>query len=367
MKKKLVSPPCKKKKTPPVTIASQGLPKGYKKLLEDLKARVHSSQIKAAVKVNEELIRLYWEIGRAIVERQEKESWGTRVIERLARDLQKAFPGVGGFSRSNVFKMRAFYLAYEKVSQAVRQIEQLPFFRIPWGHNVLILTKVKEDSHRLWYAEQTLINGWSRDSLEDWIKSGLVKRKGRAITNFVDKLPATQSKLAQETLKDPYNFEFLSLADGYREQELELGLLNHIQKFLIELGQGFAFIGNQYPLEVGGKDYYIDLLFYHIVLRCFVVIELKNTDFKPEYAGKMNFYLSAVDDQLKHPADNPSIGMILCKTKDNFTVEYALRDIRKPIGVAGYEVKIMEALPKNLKGSLPSIEEFEAELVKDKK
>lgn len=355
----------RKNKSPAIPAHSQVLPEGYKKLLEDLKLRIRSSQIKAAVRVNEELIKLYWEIGREIVDRQEKEAWGTQVIERLAKDLQTAFPGIGGFSRANVFKMRAFYLAYEKVSQVVRQFEDLPFLRIPWGHNVILLTKVKDEAQRLWYAEQTLVNGWSRESLEDWIKSDLAKRQGKAITNFVEKLPPPQSRLAQETLKDPYNFQFLSLADGYRERELELGLLDHIQKFLLELGQGFAFIGNQYPIEVGGQDYYLDLLFYHITLRCFVVIDLKNTAFKPEYAGKMNFYLSAVDDKLKHASDHPSIGMILCKTKNNFTVEYALRDIHKPMGVAGYETKIMESLPKNLKGSLPTIEEFEAELAKE--
>lgn len=229
------------------------IPDGYKALLEDLKHRIRSSQIKAIIKVNEELIKLYWEIGREISERQEKETWGSQVIERLAKDLQTSFPGIGGFSRANVFKMRAFYLGCTKVSQAVRQIEDLPFFRIPWGHNVILLTKVKEDTHRLWYAQQTLLNGWTRSALEDWIKSDLVNRQGKAVTNFAEKLPAPQSQLAHETLKDPYNFDFLTLASGYRERELEQGLLDHIQKFLIELGQGFAFIGSQYPLEVGGK------------------------------------------------------------------------------------------------------------------
>lgn len=340
-------------------------PNGYGTFLEDLKHRIRSAQVQAMTKVNEELIRLYWEIGREITERQEKEGWGTQVIERLAKDLQNSFPGTGGFSRTNVFRMRAFFLAYQKVPQAVGQLQDLPIFRIPWGHNTIIIEKIPSIGDRLWYAEQALANGWSRSSLEDCIKSGLIHRQGKAITNFAEKLPSPQSRLAHETLKDPYNFEFLALADGYREQELEQGLLDHIQKFLLELGQGFAFIGSQYPLEVGAKDYYLDLLFYHITLRCFVVIELKNTDFKPEYAGKMNFYLSAVDDRLKHSSDSPSIGMILCKTKNNFTVEYALRDINKPMGVAGYETKIMESLPQNFKGSLPTVEEFEAELAKE--
>src|SRR3990167_1810572 len=231
------------------------IPETYKALLEDLKIRIRSSQIKAVVKVNEELIKLYFDIGHEITERQEKEAWGTQVIERLAKDLQNSFPGVGGFSRSNVFKMRAFYLSCIKVSQAVRQITELPFFHIPWSHNVILLTKLKEDLHRLWYAEQTLVNGWSREALEDWIKSDLISRQGKAVTNFAEKLPSPQSQLAQEILKDPYNFEFLTLAGGYREKELEQGLLDHIQSFLLELGQGFAFIGNQYLLEVGNKDY----------------------------------------------------------------------------------------------------------------
>lgn len=350
----------------PILSAKGIIPDGYKVLLEEIKLRICSAQIKAAVKVNEELIKLYWEIGHKIAERQEKESWGSKVIERLAEDLQTSFPGIGGFSRANVFKMRSFYLAYRKVSQLVRQIEDLPFFRIPWGHNVILLTKLKENTDRIWYADQILINNWSRSSLEDSIKSNLISRKGKAISNFSENLPSSQSQLAQEMLKDPYKFEFLTLTDGYREKELEAGLLNHIQKFLIELGQGFCFIGNQYPLEIAGKDYYLDLLFYHIVLRCFIVIDLKTVDFKPEYAGKMNFYLSAVDDTLKHPSDNPSIGMILCKTKNNLTIEYALRDVNKPIGVAEYQTKIMESLPQNLKSSLPSVEEFEAELFKSK-
>lgn len=218
------------------------IPEGYKNLLEDLKVRIRSSQIKAAVRVNEELIKLYWEIGREIMDRQEKEKWGTQVIERLARDLQNSFPGVGGFSRANIFKMRAFYAAYQKVSQVVRQIEDLPIFRIPWGHNILLLTKLKEDSERLWYADQIMINGWSRGTLEDWIKSDLYSRKGKAVTNFTARLPEAHSALAQETTKDPYNFQFLTLREKYVEEELERGLIDHIQNFLLELGQGFAFI-----------------------------------------------------------------------------------------------------------------------------
>ena len=341
------------------------IPSGYKDLLNDLKERIRSSQLKAAVKVNQELIKLYFEIGKKIVKKQSQDKWGSKIIEKLCKDLQNLFPGIKGFSRSNILYMKAFYLAYEKVQQAVGQFEKLPIFRIPWGHNIALITRIKDGKKRLWYAEMIIQEGWSRSYLADVIKSNYYKRWGKAITNFQERLPEPQSNLAQETLKDPYNFDFIELADGYREKELEQGLIDHIEKFLIELGQGFAFIGRQYHIEVGKKDYYIDLLFYHLKLRCYCVIELKNTAFQPEHAGKMNFYLSAVDDRIKQKKDNPSIGMILCKTKDNFTAEYALRDIHKPIGIAEYETKIIKSLPENLKGSLPTIEEIEAEFSKN--
>lgn len=340
----------------------------YKNLLESLKLRIRSSQIKAAVRVNEELIRLYWHIGKTIIERQQKEKWGSNVIERLAADLQSSFPGIQGFSRSNIFRMRAFYTAYEKVAQAARQsMEGPPDFslQIPWWHNVILIEKLDAQEQREWYAEQAVECGWSRSMLQTWIENDLFHRQGKAIHNFKNTLVQPHSDLAEQTLKDPFCFDFLTLTKEAKEEELEQGLVNHIQKFLQELGQGFSFVGRQYSLEVGKKNYYIDLLFFHLKLRSYVVIELKAKEFCPADAGQMNFYLSVVDDQLKHPSDNPSIGMILCKTKDNFTVEYALRDINKPMGVAGYETKIMESLPKNLKGSLPSVEEFEAELLRD--
>ncbi len=238
------------------------LTKGYKELLKEIKDRVKSSQIKAAIAVNQELIKLYWEIGRSVQKKQEKEGWGTQVIEYLAKDLQNSFPGIQGFSRTNLFRMRAFYKAYEKVPQAVGQLESLPIFTIPWGHNVLIIERVQSTEARLWYAKKTVEEGWSRSSLEDCIKSDLFSRQGKAITNFAEKLPSSQSRLASETLKDPYNFDFLSLTDGYKEQELERGLIEHVEKFLIELGQGFAFMGRQYPISVDGDTYYLDLLFY---------------------------------------------------------------------------------------------------------
>jgi predicted nuclease of restriction endonuclease-like (RecB) superfamily len=341
--------------------------KNYAMFLEQLKKRVRDAQIKAAVSVNTELIKLYWDIGKDILEKQEKEGWGSQIIERLGTDLQNEFPGIQGFSRSNVFKMRAFYLAYEKVSQAVRQLEDLPIARIPWGHNILIITKTKDINERLWYAQQTIENGLSRHALENWIATKAYKRHGKALTNFKDRLPDPQSRLAQETLKDPYNFDFLTLEDEYREQELELGLVGHIQKLLLELGKGFAFIGRQYHMEVGGNDYYLDLLFYNLNLRCYCVIELKATDFKPEYAGKLNFYLSVVDAQLKKDTDNPTIGILLCKTRNKLVVEYALQDINKPMGVAEYTVKLMEKLPKKLQSSLPTIEDIELELLTRKR
>lgn len=242
------------------------------------------------------------------------------------------------------------------------QIGQQLVAQIPWGHNILLLQKLTSVEERLWYVKKTIENGWSRNVLHHWIDNDLHKREGTAISNFQTTLPSPQSDLAHQTLKDPYCFDFLALRDQHDEQELESGLLDHIQKFLLELGAGFSFIGRQVHLEVGNQDFYLDLLFYHYKLRCFVVVELKATDFKPEFAGKMNFYLSAVDDKMKHTDDKPTIGLLLCKGKNKVVAEYALRDIHKPIGISQYEIKIIESLPDNLKGSLPSIEELELEL-----
>jgi predicted nuclease of restriction endonuclease-like (RecB) superfamily len=336
----------------------------YARTLLYLKKQIQEAQTRAILAVNRELIRLYWLIGKTIVEQQEKNNWGTKAVETLAQDLQNTFPGIGGFSRASVFKMRAFYMAYEKVSQAVRQFEELPIFNVPWGHNVILITKLKDHDQRLWYAQKAIEHGWSRSMLELWIESDLYKRQGKAITNFKSTLPVPDSDMAQQTLKDPYLFNFLTLHEDHLERDVEQGLVAHIQKFLLELGEGFAFIGRQYHLEISGNDYYIDLLFYHLKLRCYVVVELKNTEFKPEYAGKLNFYLSAVDDLLRHPDDKPTIGLLLCKTKDNFTAEYALRNISSPIGVSQYTIKLTDKLSKELKSSLPTIEEIEAELEK---
>ena len=334
----------------------------YSKFIKSLKAKIRSAQIKAAVVVNSELVKLYWEIGKEIVKKQEQEGWGSKALEKVAKDLQNEFPGIEGFSRSNIFRMKAFFIAYKKVAQDVRQLESLPIFDIPWGHNILLVQKLKNNDERLWYASKTIEHGWSRSMLTIWIENDLYRREGNAITNFKTALPAPQSDLAEQTIKDPYIFNFLTLHKDHLENELEAGLVKHIQKFLIELGQGFSFVGQQYLLKAGEKNLYIDLLFYHLKLRCYIVVELKAGEFDSRDAGQMSAYLSAVDDQLKHTDDKPTIGIILCKTKDNVFVEYVLRNFNRPIGVAEFEVKVVEKLPKELKSSLPTVEEIEAEL-----
>lgn len=333
------------------------LPAGYAALLEDIKARIRQAQIKAALSVNRELVLLYWRIGIDILKRQDQEGWGARVIDRLGADLHLAFPDVQGLSPRNLKYMRAFAEAYPETSIVQQLVAQLP-----WGHNVVLLDKVKDPARRLWYAQNTLEHGWSRAVLVHQIESGLFERQGKAVTNFQVALPSPQSDLAAQVLKDPYNFDFLTLASDAREKELEQGLLDHLQRFLLELGKGFAFVGRQVPLEVDDEDFYLDLLFYHLGLRCYVVIDLKTGPFKPEYAGKMNFYLSAVDDRFRHPEDRPSIGLILCKDRAGVIVEYALRGLVKPIGVSSY--RVTRSLPREMKGSLPTIKELEAELSK---
>lgn len=336
----------------------------YRKTLSDIKKHIQQAQIKAVLAANKELIKLYWYIGKTIVNNQKESGWGSNVIEQLAKDLQNEFPGIAGFSRTNVFNMRAFYLAYEKVQQVAGQIDELPIFNIPWWHNVILLTKLKDTDERLWYAQKSIENGWSRNTLELWLESDLYHREGKAITNFSKTLTEPQSDMAQQSLKDPYLFDFLTLHEAYVEKDVEQGLIDHIQKFLLELGQGFAFVGRQVHLHVGQVDYYIDLLFYHFKLRCFIIIELKVGKFDPRDVGQINFYLSAVDDVMRSSDDKPTIGLLLCKTKDNVTAEYALRNISSPIGVAEYTTKLVEKLPKELKGSLPTIEEIEAGIIK---
>jgi len=308
-----------------------------------------------------------------IHERQRQQGWGAGIIPKLAKDIINELPEVKGFSERNLKRMLRFYREYtkplssstesncttmetdKKVPQAVAQL--------PWGHNILLIEQVKDIDERLWYAGQVMQQGWSRDSLIQMIKNKTYERQGSVVSNFNKRLPGTQSSLAQQTLKDPYVFDFLTLTEPFKERELETELLKHLEKFLLELGGGFAFVGRQYRIEVSDKDFYIDLLCYHLKLRSFVVIELKRGDFKPEYAGKMNFYCSVVDDKLRHQTDQPTIGLILCQTKDRILAEYALRGIQKPIGISDYE--LTRALPDDLNSSLPSIEELEEELSND--
>ena len=335
--------------------AAVPLPAGYMELLEDLKRRIREARVRAALSVNRELVLLYWHIGREILKRQKQEGWGAKVIERLARDLRREFPDMKGLSRANLFYMRAFAEAYPD-EQFVQQLAG----QLPWWHNVVIFTKIKDPALREWYIRACIEHGWSRAVLIAQIETRLHERQGKAVTNFERTLPASTSELARDILKDPYNFDFLGLHDKAVERDLERALLQHLRDFMLELGTGFAFVGSQYHLEVGGEDFYIDLLFYHLKLRCFVVIDLKMREFRPEDAGKMNFYLSAVDDLLRHPEDRPSIGLILCKTKNRLVVEYSLRDMNKPIGTASYQ--LTRTLPADLQESLPSVEELEAEL-----
>jgi predicted nuclease of restriction endonuclease-like (RecB) superfamily len=298
---------------------------------------------------------LYWQIGRDILERQARESWGAKVIDRLAVDLKRAFPDMKGFSPRNLKYMRRFAEVWAE-EEFVQQVAA----QLPWFHNCVLLDKLSEPGDRDWYARAAIQHGWSRAVLVHQIESGLHRRQGKAITNFDRALPSPQSDLAQEVTKDPYNFDFLTLGKEAHERDLERGLLDHLRQFLLELGVGFAFVGSQYRLTVGNEEFFIDLLFYHLKLRAFVVVDLKMRAFEPEFAGKMNFYLSAVNDLLRHPDDQPSIGIILCKTRERFVAEYALRDINKPIGISEY--RLAESLPDKLQGSLPTIEELENEL-----
>ena len=335
----------------------RGLPADYPKVLNELKQRVSTAQFRAAATVNSELVRLYLHIGKTL-HQTSAAGWGNRVIERLAKDLRKAFPGIAGFSRTNVFYMRQVYEAWEGADELVQQLVG----QIPWGHHLTLIARVNTAKQRTFYLQQSAAQGWSRAMLVAQIQSRLHARSGKAISNFARTRPAKQASFAQEAFKDPYLFDFLSLAGDAGERELERGLTDHVQKFLLELGAGFAFVGRQVDLEVSGQAFRMDLLFYHLRLRCYVVIDLKAGEFKPEYAGKMNFYLSAVDDQFRHPDDQPSIGLILCTARDRLIAEYALRDLRKPIGVSEWQTKLVRSLPKALRGSLPTVEEIEKEL-----
>ena len=333
--------------------------KQYKKWLENIKQKIKSAQLKVAASVNTQLMQLYWDLAKDIVQKQNEANWGDAVLEQLATDLKISFPNINGFSRRNLYAIRQWYLFYslnyEFVPQAVAQI--------PWGHNRMIISKIKDTTEAIFYSNATIENGWNREQLEIQIKNRYYQTKGKAITNFTKTLPELQSQLAIETLKNPYNFDFLGLENDALEREIENAMITHITKFLLEMGKGFAFVGRQYLIVVSENEYFIDLLFYHIHLRCFVVVELKSGKFKPEFAGKLNFYLSAIDSQLKHLHDNPSIGLILCKHKDKVEAEYSLRDIQKPIGISEYQ--LTQALPEIFKSQLPTVEQLENQLNKE--
>jgi predicted nuclease of restriction endonuclease-like (RecB) superfamily len=330
-------------------------PDNYPAIFAELKQRIRGLRLKAALSVNKELVLLYWSIGRDILARQRTHGWGAKVIDRLAADLRRAFPDMRGVSGRNLKYMRAFARAWPH-EEFVQQVAA----QLPWGHTLHLLDAVKAPAEREWYARQAIENGWSRNILAHQIESRLFARRGRALTNFSRTLPAVQSELAQQIVKDPYSFSFLSLAQDAQERDLERGLTEHLRALVLELGKGFAFVGSQYHIEVAGQDYYLDLLFYHLRLRCFIVFELKMEGFKPEFAGKMNFYLSVVDHQLRHPNDHPSIGIILCKGRNEVVVEYALRDMSKPMGVAEY--RFSKALPKQLQRELPTSKDLAQEV-----
>ncbi len=351
-----------------------GINKEYKIWLKSIKSKISTSRIRIALSVNSEVIRFYYMLGKEINIATKKSEWGSKLLTQLSKDLKNEYPDVKGFSIRNLKYMRFFYDFYSNeigqqsvaqlekydVSQKISVFDKYQIDQIPWGHNIKIFTKAKDINEAIFYINETIENGWSRDALALQIKSNLYDRQGESITNFEATLPAPRSELAKQTLKDPYTFDFMAMTKPYNELDVEKKLVENISKFLLELGKGFAFIGRQYHVEIEGSDYYLDLLFYHTKLKCYVVIELKNTAFKPEYAGKLNFYLSAVDTLIKGEEDNETIGILLCRDKKKIETEFALRGMTKPIGIS--EFNLTEFLPENLKGSMPTVEEIEQEL-----
>jgi len=327
----------------------------YNSFLVDIKTQIKLSQQKAFNAVNQEMISLYFNIGKMIDTWQKELGWGAKVIDKLSLDILNEFPTMSGFSTRNLKLMVQFYKEYsndEFVQPIVAQI--------PWTHNIILIQKIKDKNIRFWYMEQTLQNGWSKDILSLMIKSEIHNRTGNLVSNFSQILPPLESDLVQQSFKDPYRFDFLTITEPFRERELENNLIKHMEKFLIELGSGFAFVGRQYKLEIGDDEFYIDLLFYHLKLRCFIVVELKKGKFKPEYSGQVNFYCSAIDGILAQKDDKPTIGLILCQEKNEIVAEYSLKNMTQPIGISEYQ--LTEVLPKEFESSLPTIEEIEQEL-----
>ena len=341
----------------PVAPVLSEMSEGYLRFIDGIKNEIQNQRITVVMNANASMICLYWKIGRAILDMQEAEGWGAKVIDRMAADLKEAFPEMSGFSPRNIKYMRKFaecWPDFEIVQQVVAQI--------PWRTNRMLLDKLPDAESRIWYARQALENGWSSTVLDLQIQSGLMERSGKSINNFPAALPPADSDMAVQIFKDPYLFDFLGTDMPRREVEIERQLTEHIQKFLLELGQGFAFVGRQVHLEVGGQDYYLDLLFYHLKLRCYVVIELKACDFEPGFIGQLNMYQNAVNDLLRHPDDKPTIGLLLVKGKNQTVVEYSLAGYHNPIGVAEWKNQMVQALPEELKSSLPTVEEIEKEL-----
>jgi predicted nuclease of restriction endonuclease-like (RecB) superfamily len=341
----------------PVTPPKSEVPSGYGDALSELKARIQQARLRTVLAANAAMIQLYWEMGRTILARQAREGWGAKVIDRLSADLRETFPDMSGLSPRNLLFMRGFAGAYPDAEIVKQLVSQLP-----WGHVVKLLQRVKDPGARHWYMHQTVEEGWSRSILDMHIERRLHERQGKAQNNFALTLPPADSDMAAQVFKDPYLFDFLGTADPRREREIEHALIDHLQRFLLELGSGFAFVGRQVQLEVGDQDFIVDLLFYHLKLRCYVVVELKAVAFDPGLVGQLNLYLSAADDLLRHPDDQPTIGLLLCRSKNALVVEYALRHLKRPVGVAEWETKLVDELPKALRGSLPTVEEIEAEL-----
>jgi predicted nuclease of restriction endonuclease-like (RecB) superfamily len=329
----------------------------YAELLEHLKAEIRAARLRSTLGANAEMLLLYWKIGTSILEKESQAGWGKKIIDRLSIDLKMSFPDMQGISIRNLKYMRRFALTYPQ-----SEFVQVTLAQIPWYHHITLLEKVKDSQIRLFYVDEVAKNGWTRDIMVSQIEANYHLRIAKGVNNFAQTMTLEQAEMARLTFKDPYFFDFINITEPFKERELEDALVKHITQFLLELGRGFSFVGRQYKIEVSGREFAIDLLFYHLKLRSYIVIELKKEEFKPEFAGKLNFYLSAVDDLLRHPDDAPSIGLIICKTKDSVMAEYALRDIQKPIGIS--EFKLKDALPDNLESTLPSIEEIEEQLSK---
>lgn len=342
------------------TPAKSGMPEWYPELLASVTREVHSGRSRAVSAVNREILLSYWTIGRQLAQRESAQGWGSKVVTRLSADVRSTFPEARGFSPRNLRYMKSFAQAWPDFPMLQRAVATLP-----WGHNVILLDKLSDPETRLWYAAAAVKNGWSRNVLSHHIETRLHERSGQAVTNFKATLPASDSDLAQQSFKDPYVFDFLAMTGQRNERELEGQLVGHVEKFLLELGQGFAFVGRQVRLTIGEDEFFADLLFYNFRLRCFVVVELKATAFKPEYVGQINMYMSAVDDLLSHQDDKPTIGLLLCKAKNNVVAEYSLRGFSKPIGVAEWESEVVRSLPEEFAATLPSISELEAELSGD--